>query len=387
MTQLFSPNAANLPYICDMPAMLHLPIVSTLVYRPSNTEAEQAPGDMTALKEYARLESTGLWRDAVDGQRREVGLVFGNASLIIVDNAGRPLTHWSMPAMRRTNPGEMPAIYTPDSAGAESLELSDDLMIGAIDKVLRSVTRATPRPGRLRNAGIAFILAMILGLGVFWLPGALVRQTLLVMPAVKRSEIGATLLGHIQRMTSPTCRDPLGTQALAQLSNRLFGPGRGQIVVIPDGPDGGLTHVIDLPGEIVVLGQSQVETAPEPAVLAGAILAAIAPRIISDPLDPILRQAGLMTTLRLLTTGDIPTGILQDHATDLLQNAPSRPDIDPLVAVFAAALVPLTPWAYSIDSTGETVLDLIEADPMTGQSPPEVLTDSDWISLQGICRG
>lgn len=367
--------------------LFHLPIVAALVYPYPKTEAEQAPGDMTALKEYARLESTGLWRGTADGQRREVGLVFGNATLVIVDNVGRPLTHWSMPAMRRTNPGTIPAVYTPDAAGSETLELSDEVMIGAIDKVLRSVARATPRPGRLRNAGIAFTLALILGLGIFWLPGALVRQTLLVMPAVKRSEIGATLLGHIQRLTRPTCRDPLGTQALAQLSTRLFGAGRGQIVVIPDGPDGGLTHVIDLPGNIVVLGQSQVETAAEPAVLAGAILAATAARSVSDPLDPILRQAGLMTTLRLLTTGDIPTGILQDHAIALLHNAPARPGIALLAPVFEAAQVPLTPWAYAIDSTGETVLDLIEADPANGQTPPEVLSDGDWISLQGICGG
>ncbi len=370
-----------------MPAMLHLPIASMLVYRPPNTEAEQAPGDMTALKEYARLESTGLWRDAADGQRREVGLIFGNASLVIVDNAGRPLTHWSMPAMRRINPGLMPAIYTPDAAGTETLELADDVMVDAIEKVLRSVARATPRPGRLRNAGIAFTLALILGLGIFWLPGALRQQTLQVMPAVKRSEIGATLLGHIQRLTRPTCRDPLGTQALALLNARLFGAGQGQIVVIPDGPDGGLAHVIDLPGQIIVLGQSQIETAAEPAVLAGAILAATATRTTRDPLDPILREAGLMTTLRLLTTGDIPTGILQDHAASLLAAAPPRPDIDQLVPAFDTAQVPLTPWAYTIDSTGQTVLDLIEADPLTGQNPPEVLGDGDWISLQGICGG
>ena len=341
---------------------------------------------MTALKEYARLESTGLWRDAVDGQRREVGLIFGNASLVIVDNANRPLTHWSMPAMRRINPGQTPAIYTPDAAGAETLELSDELMIGAIEKVLRSLARSTPRPGRLRNAGIAFTLSLILGLGIFWLPGALVRQTLLVIPAVKRSEIGASLLGHIQRMTAPTCRDPLGTQALAQFSTRLFGAGRGQIVVIPDGPDGGLTHVIDLPGGIVVVGQSQVETASEPAVLAGAILAAVSTRKSVDPLAPILRRAGLMTTLRLLTTGDIPTGILQDHATTLLQNAPALPPIDLLVPAFETAQVPLAPWAYSLDSTGETVRELVGEIPTPDPALPEILDDGQWISLQGICR-
>ena len=290
-------------------------------------------------------------------------------------------------ATRRINPGQSPALYSPDAAGDETLELTDDLMIGAIEKVLRSVSRSTPRPGRLRNAGIAFTLLMIVGLAVFWLPGALVQQTLQVMPAVKRSEIGATLLGHLQRLTSPTCRDPLGTQALAQLNARLFGANGGQIVVLPDGPDSSLTHVIGLPGGILVLGQSMVQSASEPAVLAGAILAAIADRRAHDPLDPILRQAGLMTTLRLLTTGDIPTGILQDHATALLQTTPPRAAAGLLVPAFAAAQVPLSPWAYSLDTTGETVLDLIEADPLAGQIAPEILTDSDWISLQGICGG
>ena len=364
-----------------------LPIVPALGYRAPKTEAEQAPGDMTALKEYARLESTGLWRATADGQRREVGVIFGNATLVLVDNAGRPLTHWSMPATRRINPGQLPALYSPDAVGDETLEMADDVMIDAIEKVLRSVARATPRPGRLRNTGIGVTIAVILGLGIFWLPGALLRQTLQVMPAVKRSEIGATLLGQLQRLTSPTCRDPLGTQALAQLNTRLFGTNGGQIVVLPDGPDRGLTHVIDLPGGIMVLSQSMIETASEPAILAGALLATAASRRVNDPLDPILREAGLMTTLRLLTTGDIPTGILQNHATALLQNNTPRAGTELLVPAFAAAQVPLSAWAYSLDTTGETVLDLIEADPMDGQIGPEILTDSDWISLQGICGG
>ena len=342
---------------------------------------------MTALKQYARLESTGLWRATAEAQRREVGVVFGDATLVIADSVGRPLTHWSMPAMHRVNPGVLPAIYSPDAAGDETLELSDDLIVDAIDKVLRSVARATPRPGRLRNAGIALTLSVILGIGVFWMPGALLRQTLAVIPAVKRSEIGATLLGHIQRLTNPTCRDPLGTQALARLNTRLFGADAGQIVVIPDGPDGVLNQVLDLPGGIVVLSQSLVEQSDEPAILAGAILATTAGRSAADPLDPILRAAGLMTTLRLLTTGDIPTDILQNHAARLVHEIRPRAGLDLLVPAFDTAQVSLVPWAYSLDITGETVLDVIEADPLAGQAGPEILSDSDWISLQGICGG
>ena len=35
--------------------------------------------------------------------------------------------------------------------------------------------------------------------------------------------------------------------------------------------------------------------------------------------------------------------------------------------------------------TGEATLPLIEADPMRGGDAVEVLADSDWVALQGIC--
>ena len=51
---------------------------------------------MTALKEYARLESTGLWRPDPEAQRREVAISFGDATLVIADSAGRrwPIGRW-----------------------------------------------------------------------------------------------------------------------------------------------------------------------------------------------------------------------------------------------------------------------------------------------------
>ena len=55
----------------------------------------------TALTEYARLESGGLWKAGPDAQRREVVVSFGEATLVLSDTAGRPLTHWSLPAVER----------------------------------------------------------------------------------------------------------------------------------------------------------------------------------------------------------------------------------------------------------------------------------------------
>ncbi len=338
---------------------------------------------MTALKEYMRLETSGLWRPSPDAQRREVGVSFGDATLVISDNAGRPITHWSLPAVTRTNPGAMPAIYCPDSDLTETLELDDELMINAIERVRQSVARQTPRPGRVRQISIGVTLLACLGLAVFWLPGALTQQTLKVVPASKRSEIGATLLGHIQRIAGSTCRDPIGTQALAALETRLFGNGsNSQIVVVP----GDLPEALDLPGGIVVISRHMVEDANDPAVVAGYILAALAGQTDPDPLAPILTSSGLASTFHLLTTGNVPNEDLEAYAERLFATPTHIPPAETLYALTTKAQVPVAPWAYAVDPTGETLRPLIDGDPLKGQTPPPVLSDDTWVSLQGICR-
>jgi hypothetical protein len=339
---------------------------------------------MTALKQYQRLESGGLWRAASDGQRRDVTVSFGDATLVLSDNAGRPLTHWSLPAIERLNPGDRPALFSPDPEAEETLEVEDGLMIDAIEKVRKSILRSRPRPRRLRYLGLVLSLGSVLALGFFWLPGAMTRQTLSVVPPAKRSEIGATLLGHIQRLTGPTCRGPLGTAALGRLKTRLLGrDAPGQIVVVPSGVKG----AVYLPGGIIVIGRELVENYEDPAVASGYILAAVAARNVTDPLGAILVEAGLGTTFRLLTTGDIPAEVLRAYAEILVSGPPRDLDQSTLPGNFDAARVPTTPFAYAVDPSGESTLPLIEADPMAGVAIPIILSDSDWVSLQGICAG
>ena len=63
-------------------------------------------------------------------------------------------------------------------------------------------------------------------------------------------------------------------------------------------------------------------------------------------------------------------------------------DKEALLAEFAKVGVSSTPYAFSLDPSGETVLGLIEADPFKGAPAPEpVLADADWIALQTICDG
>ena len=105
---------------------------------------------MTALNEYQRLESTGIWRASPDEQRRDVMVSVGDASLVIYDSAGRPLGHWSLPAVIRLNVGTRPALFAPGPDAPEELEINEDEMIDAIEKVRKTIEKRRPRQGRLR---------------------------------------------------------------------------------------------------------------------------------------------------------------------------------------------------------------------------------------------
>ncbi len=337
---------------------------------------------MTALTEFSRLESGGLWRATPDAQRREVVVSFGKATLIISDNAGRPLTHWSLPAVRRLNKGERPALFSPDDDHTETLEIDDDLMIDAMEKVRRTVKRRRSKPGRLRNMGLLATTGAIALVSILWLPDALVREAQTVVSPVQRAEIGATLLGHIQRLTGQTCRSRLGTQALNALYARALGPDAGgQVFVVPSGPD----TAVYLPGGLIVMNRDLIEDTEDPAVVAGHIIAAAAQARVQDPLAALLESAGLSTTFTLLTQGEMRQETLRTYAETLFANPPPRAADEILLNLFADTRTPSTPFAYAIDVTGETTLGLIEADPVPSDAPRDLLSDAEWISLQGIC--
>jgi hypothetical protein len=338
---------------------------------------------MTALPEFERLESGGLWRASPDAQRRDVTVSFGNATLVIADGAGRALTHWSLPALIRKNAGKFPALYVPDAAGSEELELDDETMINAIEKVSNALIRAKPKPGKLRLLSTATIIAAIIVAGVFWAPAALTRQTLSVVPQSKRTEIGATILGHYQRLTGTTCRNAAGTQALASLKTRLLGrDASGQFVVVQTLPQGAVT----LPGGITLLDRALVEQHDDVAIPAGFIIAANSDRGRNDLLDAVLKQAGLRMTMTLLTTGDLPSDVLKDYALSISQDVTPATDQDAVLAAFDAAQISTLPYAAVLDTRTSTPNDgLVARDPMSGRDTPLILEDRAWVGLQGIC--
>lgn len=337
---------------------------------------------MTALKKYARLEASALWRANADEQRREVVVSIGDATLMISDVRDQAITHWSLAAIKRANPGVRPAIFHPDGDPHETLELSEQeaQMIEAIEKLRRAVDRARPRPGRLRWLGMLVSIALVCALIVFWLPGALIQHTVSVVPGVKRAEIGAALLSRIERMAGPSCADPAGARAIQQLRARL---GTGPIHVLP----GAITTSLHLPGGYILLDQALVEDYEEPDVAAGYALAEYIAFDQTDPLYDLLVTMGARASFNLLTTATLQPETIEQYAQILLTQEKSFPTAEQLLAGFSSRNLRSTPYAYARDVTGETVLALIEADPMAGRPPVPLLSDADWLRLQNICGG
>lgn len=337
---------------------------------------------MTALLEFERLESTGLWYAAPGAQRQDVILSLGEASLTVYDHRETPLAHWSLAALYRVNPGRRPAIYAPGPDAPERLEIEDDTMVKAVERVRRAVERGRPHPGRLRLRLVLAAAFALLLFVLFWLPGALVRYTAAIVPEGGRAAISADLLDRVQRVAGRPCETTPGRDALSALVQRLAPEGPGRLVVLA----GGLSETAHLPDGTVLINRAIVEDHETPEIAAGFILAEAERIGKRDPFLEFLEQAGLGATLRLMTSGRMAAETLDAHAEALLTADPAPVPAGRLLPRFGRAGVSATPYAYALDITGESSKALIEGDPARG-TPRPVLNDDDWVALQGICGG
>lgn len=341
---------------------------------------------MAVKTEYQQLVATGLWRETSEAQRVEVTATIGEETLILSDDQARARAHWSLPALVRANPGSYPAIFHPDGDPGETLELNEDQdeMIRALDRLRASIDRRRPHPGRLRLVLLVLMVAAVVLGGVIWLPDALRRHAVSVVPQAKRAEIGAALKQEITRVAGQPCDWPEGQDALDRLADRIAPRDTAlRLHVMPTAvPD-----ALFLPGREILLNKTLVEDYDEPDVVAGFVVAELLRAAATDPLDDLLRFAGPRGSFQLLTIGDLPGGAVRKYAEHLLTTKRPRPETDDLLTRFAAAKVRSTPYAYALDVSGEATLPLIEADPFANNAPPPLMPDADWLRLQDICGG
>ncbi|MEL7092409.1 MAG: hypothetical protein AAFN94_11805 [Pseudomonadota bacterium] len=336
---------------------------------------------MTALSKYDRLETTGLWRASSAGQRREVVVSIGDATLVISDLNDSALTHWSLAAVERAADAAGSAVFYPDGDPGETLELPPESaeMIEAIETLRAAVARARPHPGRLRWLGAAISVASVVAIGFFWLPGALVEHALRVVPPVKEAQIGTALLARIERVSGPPCMTPEARPALAALAGRT---GAARVHVLP----GGVREALALPGDAVLINRALVEDHEAPEAAAGYVLAELE-RVRETPaLRALLEHAGTAATIRLLTTGALPPAALDAFAESALSNPPDALPPEALIDAFARARVHAQAYGRARDISGEETLELIEADPLAGQDANPIMADGAWLQLQAICE-
>jgi hypothetical protein len=353
---------------------------------PDKLDAKQAETlqPMTALRKYQRLECGGLWRETPQDKRREVLVHFGEATLVLSDpKSGTAISHWSLPAVVRINRGEEPAVFAPGPEAAESLELDDPEMIAALGAVRHAVQVATARPGRLRTYLLAGSALLVVLAAVVWMPGALVRHTASVVPPAQRADIGQVVLDDLSRVTGATCRNQLGLQALAALSERVFGPVDTPILyVMPDGVE----TPLHLPGDVIILPRRVIEQANGPEAAAGAALVERLRGKAEDPMIPLLQFAGLPATFQLLTTAKLPDEAFAGYGEAVLRAAPVALSDESLIDAFEAAQVPASPYALAMDPDGLATGALVERDPYKGLAPSPLIPDDSWVALQGICN-
>lgn len=336
---------------------------------------------MTALSEYDRLETTGLWREVQSEHKREVIVSFGNATLVLRDKADRALTHWSLPAISRQNPDEFPAIYSPDPLGEETLELDDKFIIDTIDRLLKTIDKRRAQPGKLRLILTSSILASFAGAMVFWLPSVMVDYATQITAPVQRAAIGDDLFQQIRRVSGHPCTQPQASNALSKMAQRL-GAERNKLIVVRTGVE----TSVNLPGGYIVLNRRLVEDFEDPNAVAGYILAEVERSKNSDPLHAFLGDLGVRGTFRFLTSGQISPPAVTRYAEKLLSLPLAPVASEPLLSRFEAARIPSSPYAYSVDISGETTLSLIEADPIPQDAADAIVTDGEWVALQEICQ-
>jgi hypothetical protein len=335
---------------------------------------------MTALEQYERLESTGLWKETADDQRREVIVSFGDASLVLSDHNENPLTHWSLAAVRKTGKNGSAVVFAPDGDTEEELEISDETMLRAIETIRARLRRGQPKPGRVRWIIGGGFAAIITALILFWFPAAIARYAASIVPDAVASQIGQRALTHVEAFSGSACSSPLGDEALRLLENRLIGTPSNRIFVT----DMGARLSSHLPGGIILINRKLVETYSEPEVAAGYILMERAIEDEHPPMLDLFSSIGTRNVVRFLTAGTISDKALHSYAEARVTGGSVAPTQENLLALFEISALGTAAFARTLDDNTQAEALIAGAVPANDQRP--LMRDREWLALQAICE-
>ena len=269
--------------------------------------------------------------------------------LTFVTMNNRPLAHWSIDAVRRINPGEIPAAYTPDDEGGESIELADELVVSVLEKLVDPQPEETdegeppPWPGRIVAAVLGLALCGVLYLGSDRIAGGMAG----LIPAAKRLEIGERVFMDLTERAGPECRSAAGNSALSVLEQRLFDGGRSIRVI-----HGLLPPTAHLPGDILILSGAVLDRNSQPAAVAGHLLQENLRAEQADSMAELLRFAGIGAALKLSLRDSIDDAVLHEFAEMLISGQPDPVSESALLEQFQRARFPSSPFARATGARG-----------------------------------
>ena len=290
----------------------------------------------TALRSYARLETTGLWTPAGAEKAQEVLVSLGEATLILSDLSDRPVAHWSLPAVRRV--AASPPTYAPGGDGGDALVVEDAEMNRALALVI-AAAREPPARRPLRRLTGLLGGALVIGAALWFGPALLRQQAAAALSPGQVVDLGRAVVARLP--DARPCADPYGVAAVERLARGALGPDAPPVRVLTPGPTGG---AVPVPGAIVLSGGA-VAGAATPGELAARLRAASAEMEARPPVEAFLAEAGPLPLVEMLTTARWPEDALRRYADR--------------VAVAEIAPAP--------------------------ESVPVSLSDADWIALKGIC--
>ena len=334
---------------------------------------------MTALDQFDRLETLGVWHGSADDPGREVVVKFGKSTLVIEESADAPLAHWSLAALRTRPDGADRLRYFVDGAIEESLQIDDPLMRDAIGQIMAARADGPP-DGPRRRPGWWLLLPVLMAMAglVLVLPAGISRVAYALISPEQAARIGAQMLPRLEERTGPECANEAGRQALATLSARLAGdaPMAVSVVELGDKP------LMILPGHHVVLNRTTVEAARSDHELAGWIAIGLGEMRPGAGLRALFEDGGRWNTVRFLATGRVGDAAQEQAVNHMLiaLDGIGAIDAERTSQILARAEVPASPIVAALRRHGNAL-------PVAGYqgAGSPILSDQAWVALQQIC--
>ena len=337
---------------------------------------------MSSNAKFLRLEAPGYWRQNVDKPGRHVVVHLGDTTITLISKSNVALGHWSLHGIRRIDGGGSPAIYAVDSGEAEVVEISDETMINAIEQ-WQEEEAAAPQKIKLPVRGImaAVLFLIAIAAAAHFVPREGPRLAASFVTPSNRAEIGERLFETLKPGFTRHCESQGGAAALQQLAARLYPGERGEIRIV-DGLEAVSVH---LPGGMVIIDKGLLMRHDGPEAVAGHVLLERLIMIENDPIARLIDSAGLSAVPNVVLGNSVDDESLLDFFS-AVQAGPRPPvALEELLERFRTAGFPSTPFGLTFEGDREVANAAVESDPFKDATYRPLLSDGDWIRLQGIC--